>query len=172
MYDFYLYYVIVVMFLFPVISIIVEIRFFKNRISNYNIFEIIAKWFIFWGIGMRSITGGLSQSFNPAFTASLLQVPDSSFVAIKEIGFANISIGLTALISLFLPSWRKTAGFCGGFYLGTAGFLHVSRIAAGINMKETIAMVSDLFIFSIVVIYLIYSFKSKKVKQTNILDIG
>ena len=167
MYDFYLYYVIGVMFLLPVISIIIEIRWTKSRSKNYKLIEIMAKWFIFWGIGMRTITGGLSQTLNPAFTAELLQVPDSSFVAIVEIGMANISIGLTALISLVVSSWRKAAGFCGGVFLGMAGFLHVSRIPEGINLKETIAMISDLYIFLIVIIYLIYSMKNRRVKKEN-----
>lgn len=162
MHGFYLYYIVAVMLVLPVTSIIVESYFFARARDFHSVVEIMAKWFIFWGSGMRSLTAGLSQAFNPAFTAALLETPESCFVAIREIGFANMSIGMTALISLFLPSWRKAAGFCGGLYLGIAGFLHVSRMSGGINESEAIAMISDLFILSIVVIYFICSLKKGK----------
>ena len=162
MHGFYFYYVVAVMLALPVISILVEIYFFARERNFHSVVEITAKWFIFWGLGMRSLTAGLSQAFNPPFTAALLEVPESCFVAIREIGFANMSIGMTALISLFLPSWRKAACLCGGLYLGLAGFLHVSRMSGGINESEAIAMASNLFILSIVVIYFVCSLKKGK----------
>ena len=150
------------MFVFPLISILIERAYNKKREFSQPVIETSAKWFIFWGVGIRLLTTGLSQTLNPAFTASILDIPDTCFVAIKEIGFANISMGLLAVISLFVPSWRKAGGFCGGLYLGIAGLLHVSRIPEGINQKETIAMVSDLFIFVIVAFYLMYSLRASK----------
>jgi hypothetical protein len=161
-YNYYLLYIIAVMFVCPIISIWVEKLLAKRESSFQVLIELIAKWFIFWAVGIRLLTAGFSQAVNPAFTGSILDVPEACFVAIKEIGFANISMGLIALMSLFLPTWRKAGGLCGGLYLGIAGFLHVSRIAEGINVKETIAMVSDLFIFSIVVFYLLSSIRASR----------
>jgi len=160
--GFYLYYIIAVMFVFPLVSILIERAYQKKRELSQPVIETTAKWFIFWGVGVRLLTVGLSQALNPAFTASILEITDNCFVAIKEIGFANISMGLLAVISLFVPSWRKAGGFCGGLYLGVAGFLHVGRIPEGINLKETIAMVSDIFIFVIVAFYLVYSWRAGK----------
>jgi len=160
--GYYLYYIIAVMFVFPLISILIERAYNKKREFSQPVIETSAKWFIFWGVGIRLLTAGLTQTLNPGFTASILEITDNCFVAIKEIGFANISMGLLAVISLFVPSWRKAGGFCGGLYLGIAGLLHVGRISEGINQKETIAMVSDLFIFTIVVLYLIYSLGASK----------
>lgn len=166
----YLYYVIGLMIILPIISILVEINISKNNFNVGDIIAMISKWFIFWGIGLRSLTGGLSQSINPGFTASLLQVKESSFVVIRELGFANISMGLIAVISLFAPQWRKAAAFCGGLFLGIAGVLHISRIPEGINSKETIAMISDLFIFLIMTVYMLHSlkFKQKKVLSSKL----
>ena len=162
MYGLYLYYIIAVMFVFPLVSIFIDRAYQKKREFSQPVIETSAKWFIFWGVGIRTLTAGISQTLNPAFTASILEISDTCFVAIREIGFANISMGLLAVISLFIPSWRKAGGFCGGLYLGIAGLLHVGRIPEGINLKETIAMVSDLFVFAIVVFYLAYSLRASK----------
>jgi hypothetical protein len=150
------------MFVFPLISILIERAYQKKRELSQPVIETAAKWFIFWGVGVRLLTVGLSQALNPAFTASILEISDTCFVAIRELGFTNISMGLLAVITVCVPSWRKAGGFCGGLYLGIAGFLHVGRLSEGINLKETIAMVSDLFIFVIVVIYLVYSWRAGK----------
>ncbi len=158
--NYYLYYIILVMLVLPVLSIFIDIYFFRNM---KNRVELMAKWFIFWGIGIRQLTAGVCQTLNPAFTAKMLQLTDSSFVAINEIGFANFSIGMTAVIALFLSSWRKPAGFCGGLYLGIAGVFHITRIAEGMHINEVYAMISDIFILIIIIIFLIHTSTDRKV---------
>ena len=154
----YLFYVIAVMMVFPVASILVEL-FVTEK--SHDTWETIGKWFIFWAIGVRALTAGISQSLNPGFTASLLQVDESSFVVIRELGFANTCMGLTGVISLFVPAWRNPAGFCVGLFLGIAGVLHITRIAEGINARETIAMISDLGAFLVVAAYLLRQVRSR-----------
>lgn len=154
----YLYYVIAVMMVLPVASILLELtRTEKPR----DTWETIGKWFIFWAIGVRSLTAGISQSFNPGFTAALLEVPESSFVVIRELGFANTCMGLTGVISLLASGWRRPAGFCAGLFLGIAGVLHITRIPEGINAGEAIATVSDLAAFLVVAAYLLHHLKSR-----------
>mgnify|MGYP006989339736 CR=1 FL=1 len=46
------------------------------------------------------------------------------------------------------------AAFVGGLYFGIAGINHIIKKPAGLN--EWIAMVSDIFIFLVMVAYLIY----------------
>jgi hypothetical protein len=167
MYNFYLLYIIAVMFVCPIIAICVEKFFFKRESSFQILVELIAKWFIFWAVGIRLLTAGFSQAINPVFTGSILNVGEPCFVAIKELGFANISMGLIACLSLFLPTWRKAGGVCGGLYLGIAGFLHISRLAEGINVNESIAMISDLCIFSIVILYLVDSIRVSRSKPSG-----
>ena len=154
----YLVYVIAVMMLLPVASILVEV--FVTR-KSHETWETIGKWFVFWALGVRALTAGISQSVNPGFTASLLQVPESSFVVIRELGFANTCMGLTGVISLFASGWRRPAGFCAGLFLGIAGVLHVTRIPEGINAREAIAMVSDLAAFLVVAAYLLHHQRSR-----------
>jgi hypothetical protein len=154
----YLYYVIAVMMVLPIASILLELRLAGE---SRDIWETVGKWFIFWALGVRALTAGISQSLNPGFTASLLQVPESSFVVIQELGFASICMGLTGVISLFAPAWRRPAGFCYGLFLGIAGVLHITRIPEGINAREAIAMVSDLAAFAVVAAYLLHHARSR-----------
>lgn len=154
----YLYYVISVMLILPIASILLEVRLTGKP---HDTWETVGKWFIFWALGIRSLTAGISQSLNPGFTASLLQVPESSFVVIHELGFANACMGLTGVISLFAPAWRRPAGFCTGLFLGIAGVLHITRIPEGINAREAFAMVSDLAAFFVVAAYLLHHMRSR-----------
>ena len=157
--NIYVYYIIGTMLILPVVSIALELSLSKKDFDSKEKILCGIKWFIFWGIGVRCLTVGLSQSINPKFTASILQVSEESFVVIRELGFSNFCLSIVGLASLFLPQWRKAAACSGGLYLGVAGLLHVTRIPQGINLKETVAMVSDLFILAIVIFYLIYSWK-------------
>ncbi|WP_105615623.1 DUF6790 family protein [Vallitalea okinawensis] len=159
MWSLYLYYIVGVMFILPVSSILIEVFSKKKTYNSGEIILIVIKWFVFWGIGLRCLTVGLSQSINPKFTASILQVSEESYVVIRELGFANICLGIVGIASLYFSEWRKAAACSGGIYLGIAGLLHISRISEGINLKEAIAMISDLFILSIVIFYMLYSLR-------------
>jgi hypothetical protein len=70
---------------------------------------------------------------------------------IRELGFANICIGLIAMTSLFQPGWRMPAAVAGGLYFGLAGMLHVFKKPDSRN--EFIALVSDLYIFILMLAY-------------------
>ena len=154
----YLYYVIAVMLALPAASTLMEL---SRTETPRDAWETIGKWFVFWALGVRSLTAGISQSFNPGFTASLLQVDEGSFVVIRELGFANTCMGLTGVISLFASGWRRPAGFCAGLFLGIAGVQHVARMAEGIHAGEAIAMASDLAAFFVVVAYLLHHLRSR-----------
>lgn len=113
----------------------------------------------FWAIGIRLISAGVNQIANPAFTASILQLNDSAYLVIRELGFANLLMGGLAALSLFFPTLRPAATL-GGLYLGMAGLLHVIRGIEHVNLKEGTALISDLWGFLIVVAYFLDSFSS------------
>jgi hypothetical protein len=115
---------------------------------------IAGKWFIFWSVGIRLFIAGLRQSINPAFTAEkIFNITNhDSHVIVRELGFANICSGLVGILSLFFVQWRIPAAFGSGLYFGIAGINHILKGAAGTN--EFIAMVSDIIIFSCMLIYL------------------
>ncbi|MFZ1083054.1 MAG: DUF6790 family protein [Candidatus Kryptoniota bacterium] len=97
----YLFAVILLMFVFPVISVIVEIFFFKSLVG---VVPLIGKWFVFWAIGVRLFTAGLRQSFRPKFTAEKIFgiTANEPLVIVQELGFANLSMGMLGIISISL----------------------------------------------------------------------
>jgi hypothetical protein len=112
----YLILVVLLMLVLPVLSIIIEL-ICRNEYSSF--LNIAGKWFVFWAIGVRLLTAGFRQVSNPAFTGETIfhMKNKESFVVIKELGFSNICFGATAIISLFVPTWRIAAAFAGGLYI-------------------------------------------------------
>lgn len=147
----YLYSTILLMLIFPTISILIDVGFIHH---DSNLISLMGKWFIFWAIGCRLLTAGLKQAFNPAFTAeTIFHLKDKeSFVIIRELGFANICTGLTAIISLMIPQWRIVIAFSGGLFFGLAGLIHILRKPD--NQSELIPLISNIFIFLVMVVYL------------------
>jgi hypothetical protein len=139
----YLLMVLLLMLVLPCISIIIEIQTGKQSLT---IIDLIGKWFVFWSIGVRLLVAGIKQAINPAFTAAgifHLKDPESE-VVVRELGYANICLGLVGIVSLFIPHWRIVSACSGGLYMGIAGVNHIIKKPAGTN--EVVAMVSDIFI--------------------------
>jgi hypothetical protein len=154
--TFYLFTILLLMLIFPLISIAIDTDFFKPSPAPLL---ATGKWFLFWGIGMRLFTAGIRQSIKPEFTArNIFHITDKqSHVIVRELGFMNICLGLTAILSLFIPGWRIAAAFTGGLYMGIAGVQHV--IKKPVSPNEVVAMVSDLFIFMVMGMYVGLSFQ-------------
>jgi len=144
----YLASVLLFMLLLPVISIVIDAGY-KSGISIFY----IGKWFVFWAIGIRLLTAGLRQVIKPAFTAKDIFHIDSieSHIIVRELGFANICFGLAGVLSLYIPEWRTAAAFTGGLYMGIAGVQHIIKKPSTPN--EVVAMVSDIFIFLVMAVY-------------------
>jgi hypothetical protein len=140
----YLATVVALMGVLPLVSILVELS------SAGSAWELAFRWFVFWGVGARLLSGGVRQVVQPSFTAREIfhLASADAEVIVRELGFANICLGLAAAISGFVPSWRMGAAFAGGLYFGIAGAMHVAKRPATPN--EWIALVSDLFIFAVV----------------------
>lgn len=105
----------------------------------------LLKWYVFFAVGCRLALAGLSQVVRPAYTANeilRLQGP-TSLIVVRELGFANFSIGTMAMISLCQPHWREGAALAGGCFYTLAGAVHLCQ--HGRDSKESVAMVSDLF---------------------------
>src|ERR1700722_12046450 len=146
----YLVSILLFMVLLPIICVIIQ----WSAQGPTSAWPLMGKWFVFWSVGIRLFIAGLRQATKPAFTAREIFhfKSDDSFPIIKEIGFANISMGSVAILSLFLPSWRIPAAAAGGLYFGLAGCLHLFKKRDSTN--ETIAMISDLYIFLLMALYL------------------
>lgn len=150
--SFYVFVVILLMLALPLVSVYIEIMVNKQEALGI---AIVGKWFLFWAVGVRLFTAGLKQVLHPAFTAQrIFHLEDEhSFVVVKELGFANICLGLMAMLSLFLPQGRVIAAIGGGLFFGIAGVTHLFKKPATAN--ELVALVSDLFIFMLMAIYVL-----------------
>jgi hypothetical protein len=153
-YNFGMYVVAVslLMFIFPVASVLIEL--IANR-NPAGLVLLIGKWFVFWAIGVRLFTAGLRQSIKPGLTSEgILGIKGKEvWIIVRELGFANIAIGLAGIIALWKPEWRLAVAFIGGLFLLLDGGQHIASRQR--KFEENVAMYSDLVIGFIMAIYVI-----------------
>lgn len=106
---------------------------------------LVGKWFVFWAVGARLFLAGLRQIIQPRYTAEvILSLKNAeTLVLVRELGFANVAMGLIGIGSAFSPTWRPAAALAGGVFYGLAGANHVLQRHRG--KFENVAMVSDLW---------------------------
>ena len=151
----YLYFILATLWVLPLIAIGMECRSQTGPMP-----ELVGKWFLFWGVGVRLSVAGLSQVLTPGFTAAMLHLETGAHVVIQELGFTNLLLGGIALLSLCQPGYRILATGGAGF-MGFAGFLHLSRLSPETTTNETLALISDLWIFAVAMVYLGYRIVKK-----------
>lgn len=106
------------------------------------------------GVGWRLVAAGVFQLFRPSFTArNIFEIEDpNAHKLVYEIGFGNLAIGITAIASLYFPEWIPAAALAGAIFYLLAGVQHVRNHPT--TAPEIAAMVSDLGIAAILIVYL------------------
>ena len=106
---------------------------------------VAGKWFVFWMVGARLFVAGLRQILQPRYTAEkILGLPgEANRVVVRELGFANLALGIGGLGSLAAPSWTPPLALVGGIFYAAAGIQHA--LHAGRNKMQSFAMATDLF---------------------------
>jgi hypothetical protein len=76
---------------------------------------------------VRLFLAGLRQSITPQFTAERIFGMKSKepLVIVRELGFANLSIGVLGLSTIFRRSWVMPAAIAGGLFYCFAGIGHL-----------------------------------------------
>lgn len=122
--------------------------------------ESVGKWFVYWGVGWRLVAAGAFQCFKPSFTArDIFEIDDpKAEKLVVEIGFGNLAIGIAAIVSLYVPGWTAAMALAGAIFFGLAGIQHVRNRPT--TRSEIAAMVSDLAIAVILIVYLVWFFAS------------
>ena len=145
--------VFLLMMVLPILSIIIDGIFFNTDVS---ILLLMGKWFVFWAVGVRLVTASFKQIFSPQFTAQEVfeTTEKGAFAIVRELGFANFSIGLLGVCSILLSQWRLPATIAGGLFFTFAGLGHLIR--KNKNKKETLSMLSDFWISLICIVYCVY----------------
>jgi hypothetical protein len=141
--------IIAFMVALPIVSIAIDVS-----TAGTPMIIALGKWFVFWGVGWRLATAAIHQAMRPAFTAkAIFEVEDPRATKlVLEIAFGNFALGATAIASLYFPTWVPTMAMAGAIFYGLAGFQHVRNKAT--KSAEIAAMVSDLGIAAILLIYL------------------
>jgi hypothetical protein len=142
----YVLIVIALMLALPLISIVAQIFSTDHgALQSASNLVVVAKWYVFWAVGVRLSLAGLRQIIQPRYTAETLlgfKGSDALFF-VRELGFANVAMGSVAIASLFAPSWVTPAAMLGAIYYGLAGIIHCFH--KNRNRLENVALVSDLF---------------------------
>jgi hypothetical protein len=107
---------------------------------------------------VRLFIAGVRQVAQPSFTAGLLGIKDSSaLVVVRELGMANLSMGVLSMCSLFRAEWVVPGAIVAGLYYGLAGAGHVPQKDRSAN--ENLAMVSDLGMFVLLAVFVVMSLR-------------
>ena len=79
------------------------------------------------------------ESLNPKFTAEKIFEIESKepLVVVKELGFANISMGLLGIVTIFNSVWIVPSAIVSGLFYRLAGAKHLAR--KGRNFTEDVA---------------------------------
>ncbi|HEX4444488.1 MAG TPA: hypothetical protein VHZ81_13030 [Galbitalea sp.] len=135
----------------PVISGILQLVLFGGEPVI-----VFGTWWVFWGVGTRLLVAGVAQLSGKAPTSAILGATAPSVQETqltRELGFANLCLGLAGLLAL-IPGWALPTGFAGGIYLLIAGILHLPK--KGKNAQESLATWTDLIVGVVVVIVAVY----------------
>lgn len=138
--------IVVLMFILPLASVLAQLLLGTHAAPHASdLMPAIAKWYVFWALGVRLFLAGLRQTLQPAYTARTILGLEGAecLVLVREVGFANLAMGSVAMASLYLPGWVIPAALAGGIYYSLAGINHIFRKPRG--RLETVAMTSDLF---------------------------
>jgi hypothetical protein len=151
----YLAIVVGLMFVLPVGSVLAEYLSLPDGVA---VMPLVGKWFVFWCAGVRLLLAGLRQYFQPEFTAREIfdMKSDEALPVVRELGVANFSIGVVGVLSLLAPGFVLPVAIAAGIFYGIAGVRHVMEPARSRN--ETIAMLSDLFAFAVLVVFVAWSY--------------
>jgi hypothetical protein len=136
----YLTSVLALLFVFPLLS--TGIESFVGHAPP--MLAVLAKWYVFWAVGVRMLLAGLRQISQPRFTAeAILGIRDvSAHIVVRELGIANTAIGAMGIATLMVPAWLAAAALIGGIFYGLAGINHARH--TGRSFNQNVAMITDL----------------------------
>ena len=138
----YIVIVALTMLILPVSSIL----FARSMNPAAPWIDLIGLWFVVWGVGARLGLAGARQILRPEFTAHdiLGMSGDGALLIVRELGFANLAVGIVGLLAWRYPAFVLPAAIYASIFYAAAGGLHLMENERGLN--ENVAMVSDMFI--------------------------
>jgi hypothetical protein len=146
----YLLSVLLLKVVLPIVSVAAEHVYWHRAVP---LMSLVGKWFVFWAAGIRLFFAGLSQSLQPRFTAEQLFGirSEDALPFVRELGAANLSTGVVGIASLAKPGFTLPVAIAATVFYGIAGIRHA--MDKGRTSKQTIAMISDLFVSLVLLAY-------------------
>jgi hypothetical protein len=137
----------------PIVSIVIELI----AVPGSDPVAVTGKWFLFWGAGVRLLTAGVSQIFRPQFTAQniLGETTPVANQVVQELGFANLGLGVVAIVGAWVPGWAVPAAIAPGVFLLFAGIRHIVKKQK--NTEELIATLSDILVGGVLLAFVVWS---------------
>jgi hypothetical protein len=137
----------------PIVSIVIELV----AAPGSDPLTVTGKWFLFWGAGVRLFTAGLSQITRPQFTAEniLGEKVTGANLIVQELGFANVGIGVAAIIGAWVPGWAVPIAIVPVVFLLLAGIRHI--VKPNKNTKEVVATLTDLLVAVVLAVFVVWS---------------
>jgi hypothetical protein len=145
----YIAIVVGLMLIFPVASIALDCLMHDHGVLNV---AVVAKWFVFWAVGVRLFVAGLRQIVQPRYTAETIlgvKDPDATLI-VRELGFANTAIGSAGVASICLAGWTSPLGVIGAIFYSLAAINHVMHKRR--SKIQNAAMISDFYAGAILLI--------------------
>jgi hypothetical protein len=107
--------IVLLLFVLPAGSVIAEALWTNGAVDPML---LTGKWFVFWSVGLRLFIAGVRQAAQPQFTAEgIFQIKDRGALAVvRELGFANVSMGASGLLTLAKSDFLVPAAIVGGLY--------------------------------------------------------
>lgn len=144
---------VTIMIIMPIVCSLIDIQ----RKEGSKKWIIITKWFLFWSIGIRSFTAGTVQLIYPKYTAEIIfdLVGNHCYIFIRELGVANIAIGLSAIISFKYADWRIPIAFISLIFYLFLSLNHIVNFQAGFN--EIVSLAGDMLVVLVLCVFLVKS---------------
>ncbi|MES2432500.1 MAG: DUF6790 family protein [Pseudomonadota bacterium] len=139
------------MFVLPLASAVLE----HNLHPGADWPLLTGRWFVFWAVGVRLLLAGARQYLKPGFTMHEIfrLKDDAALPLVRELGGANLSIGVVGLLSLAAPSFVLPAAIYAVLFYAVAAWEHIG--SQNRNFNETLALVSDIFAVLVLAIFIV-----------------
>ena len=154
--------------LVPLIGAIVHLFISKKPRTKNRAAEVLILWYLGIGIGIGSLFSGLTQVFSPEIVAQSVGWPYSPFL--REVGFANISYGILALIALKFRSFWAPTIIAYAIFMWGAAIGHIYDIQQTSNLSPGnagVVLYLDILMPLLFIILLIIYQKTLKNDESN-----
>ncbi len=147
----YLAIISLTMFVLPPCSAMIE----HHLYPSHDGLMLAGRWFVFWAVGVRLLLAGARQYLRPTFTAREIfrLKSDEALPLVRELGGANLSIGVVGFLSVAAPGFVLPAAIYAVLFYAVAAWEHVG--SHNRNFNETLALVSDIFAVLVLAIYIV-----------------